>query len=378
MRSRAVQVTSIIALLVVLLPGCGGEDTAPAPPPDEGGPANKSEAAAAVDAGKADWSLDWCERSGWYGDGECDWFCPRRDVDCDADVLGPDPQGDPLRYPVVLAHGFDASPANRWGYYRVAEALEADGHRVIIAQVPPYHAVTERAAHLARFVDTALEDAARVNIIAHSMGGLDSRHVISQLGYGDRVASLTTISTPHRGSAVADVALALMPGILDEAVNALAGAWGRTYSDVSDDADLRAAMFDISLSAAADRNAATPDVDGVYYQSWAGVSAVLGLHNGKDAAACDGLGLADAGNPDKMHASLVAVAAFTAGGIARRPNDGMVTVLSAKWGVFQGCIPADHLDEVGQPQHDTADENTGFDHVRFYRNVAFNLAAQGF
>lgn len=382
MRREPLQVMSIVTLLAAssaaLLAGCGGEEADPMALTDERGPADKREAATAVNDGKADWSLDWCERRGWYGDGECDWFCPRRDSDCDADVLGPDPAGDAAKYPIVLAHGFDASPTNRWGFYRVAEALAADGHTVIIAQVPPYAAVSERAAHLARFVDQGLEDHERVNIIAHSMGGLDSRHVISQLGYGDRVASLTTISSPHRGSAVADVALKLMPGLFDGAINALAGAWGRTYSDVSDDADVRAAMFDISQSAAADRNAATPDVAGVYYQSWAGVSSVLGLRNDKDAVACAGLGFIDTGKPDKMHASLVPMAAFTAGGAALHPNDGMVTVESAKWGEFQGCIPADHLDEVGQPTHDSADENTGFDHVRFYRNVAFDLADQGF
>lgn len=367
-----------LILSAMLFAGCGGEDAAPAPAPEAAGPADKAEAAAAVDEGKADWSFDWCEARGWYGDGECDWFCPSRDPDCDAQPLGPDPQGSPAKLPIVLAHGFDASPSNRWGYYRVAEALEADGHTVIVAQVPPYHAVSERAAHLARFVDEGLEVADQVNIIAHSMGGLDSRHLISQLGYGDRVASLTTISSPHRGAPVADVALKLMPGIFDDAINALAAAWGRTYSEVSDDADLRAAMYDISETAAADRNAATPDVDGVYYQSWAGVSSVLGLNNPKDAAACEGLGLRQPGKSDKMHATLVPMAAFTSGGAALIPNDGMVSVESAKWGEFRGCIPADHLDEVGQPEHDAADAQTGFDHVRFYRNLAFELASLGF
>lgn len=363
--------------LVFCLAACSTAVDAPATMSAEG-PVDKTEAAQTTEDGKADWSLDWCERKGWYGDGECDWFCPRRDPDCDAQPLGPDPQGDATKYPIVLAHGFDASPTNRWGYFNVAEALEADGHMVIVAEVPPYHAVSERAVHLARFVDQALEEADRVNIVAHSMGGLDSRHVISQLGYGDRVASLTTISSPHRGAPVADVALKLLPGAFDGAIDAIAAAWGRTYSDVSDDADVQAAMYDISETAAAERNAATPDVDGVYYQSWAGVSSVLGIRNPKDEAACEGLGLFESGKSDKMHASLVPMAAFTAQGTALIPNDGMVSVESAKWGAFKGCIPADHLDEVGQPKHTTPDENTGFDHVRFYRNLAFDLAQQGF
>src|SRR5204863_998767 len=44
----------------------------------------------------------------------------------------------------------------------------------------------------------------RVIIIAHSMGGLDARYMISRLRMADRVAALITVSTPHRGSPYAD------------------------------------------------------------------------------------------------------------------------------------------------------------------------------
>ena len=44
----------------------------------------------------------------------------------------------------------------------------------------------------------------RVVIIAHSMGGLDARYMISRLGMDDRVTALVTITTPHRGSPYAD------------------------------------------------------------------------------------------------------------------------------------------------------------------------------
>eukprot|EP01121_Diplochlamys_sp_Union-15-3_P001812 TRINITY_DN11575_c0_g1_i1.p1 TRINITY_DN11575_c0_g1~~TRINITY_DN11575_c0_g1_i1.p1 ORF type:complete len:179 (+),score=8.87 TRINITY_DN11575_c0_g1_i1:54-539(+) len=44
----------------------------------------------------------------------------------------------------------------------------------------------------------------KVNLIAHSMGGLDARHFITNLGGHKVVASLTTISTPHHGSHYAD------------------------------------------------------------------------------------------------------------------------------------------------------------------------------
>jgi hypothetical protein len=57
-------------------------------------------------------------------------------------------------------------------------------------------------------------------------------------------------------------------------------------------------------------------------------------------------------------------------------NDGVATVAGTKHGVFRTCIPADHMDEVGQVQ-DTFDPTTGWDHLRFYRDVAFELAARG-
>jgi hypothetical protein len=75
------------------------------------------------------------------------------------------------------------------------------------------------------------------------------------------------------------------------------------------------------------------------------------------------------------------VAPFTATvahGTALDPNDGLVTVESAKWGTFLGCIPADHADEVGQVSHKKGDLVTGFDHKRFYRNLVFDLSRKGF
>src|SRR5262249_2405369 len=41
-------------------------------------------------------------------------------------------------------------------------------------------------------------------LFAHSMGGLDARYMVSRLGMGGRVLTLTTLGTPHRGTAFAD------------------------------------------------------------------------------------------------------------------------------------------------------------------------------
>ena len=49
--------------------------------------------------------------------------------------------------------------------------------------------------------------AEKVNIIAHSKGGLDSRYAISCLGMDKYVATLTTINTPHKGCDMVDYLL---------------------------------------------------------------------------------------------------------------------------------------------------------------------------
>src|SRR5439155_6766729 len=67
--------------------------------------------------------------------------------------------------------------------------------------------VQERAAELAAAVRSV--DAKRVNLVAHSLGGLDARYAISKLGLHDRVASLVTLGTPHRGTPVADFGIAV-------------------------------------------------------------------------------------------------------------------------------------------------------------------------
>jgi triacylglycerol lipase len=210
------------------------------------------------------------------------------------------------------------------------------------------------------------------------VGGLDAREVVSTHGYGDRVASLTTISTPHRGSRIADVSLKLIAGSSDEALDAIGGLLGRSRGDVEEDIDIRGALRDLSETNAKSFNAAHPDDPRVYYQSWAGVSILFAIPNRGDAAACEGKLVAHPNRADATHIVL-------AGGVpivtnrTSQSHDGFVLVSSAKWGNFRGCVPADHADEIGVFHHfGTIDRHTGFDFVRFHRNIAFDLARRGF
>lgn len=120
------------------------------------------------------------------------------------------------KYPVVLAHGllgFDelrlaGPPLPGVQYWRgIKEALTQKGVQVITATVPPSGSIEMRAEELVKDIDEGAQGKA-VNIIAHSMGGLDARYMISRLRPKKfKVLSLTTIATPHRGSTVADYVL---------------------------------------------------------------------------------------------------------------------------------------------------------------------------
>jgi len=301
-------------------------------------------------------------------------------ADFGASPLGPNPSGNPTKYPILLAHGLLGSPSGFAGFNpRIVEALRKDGHKVFVGAVPPIASVRTRAEHLAIAVDNALAEtgAEKINIVAHSMGGLDARSLISELGYGDRVASLTTIATPHAGSKVADVALALTSGVPEDALNAIAKAIGKTYNELAESTDVNAALYDLTEGARKEFDAQYPDDERVYYQSWTGVSSAACIPNPQDIEACEGKLLWNAGRADCMNPILVASAGIIAGPTLT-PNDGLSTVESAKWGTFKGCLPADHADEIGVFAKAELNKRTGFDYVRFGRNLAFDLARDGF
>lgn len=366
----------VALLLSSNLLSCASEDAGEAT-------ADKETIASEANVGKADWSFDPCTRNGWYGDGECDWFCPQKDTDCGPATLFSTPSGEHARYPVVLHHGFAGGHKWIFAWDGVKEALESDGNIVVQTEVPPFDAIEIRAEQLRKVVDDVLlrSGAAKVNIIAHSMGGLDARYLITTLGYGDRVASLTTISTPHYGTNAADLGLRLVPGVADPAVNALAELLGTSISDMGERADVRAALEDLSEAGSVDFNAQHPNDERVVYESWAGVSSVLGLtryaSDKELLSACDNVFIANPGTFDRVRAEFIALAPVIGAGKNGKWHDGLVAVKSSKWGRFRGCIPADHSEEVGQFSTLIPNPNTGFDHRTFYRTLVGELAAKG-
>jgi triacylglycerol lipase len=75
----------------------------------------------------------------------------------------------------------------------------------MVTRVPPIAGVKRRARRLGEQIAAAFPGEA-VHLIGHSMGGLDSRHLLADPAWSGRILSLTTIGTPHLGSALADCA----------------------------------------------------------------------------------------------------------------------------------------------------------------------------
>ncbi|HET9627406.1 MAG TPA: alpha/beta fold hydrolase [Kofleriaceae bacterium] len=276
------------------------------------------------------------------------------------------PSANGQRVGIILAHGLAGSvdsfdPA-------IEAALADDGFYVLRDAVPPVDSVAHRAAALATQVDdfVASNQLDKVHIIAHSMGGLDSRYLISTLGYADKIASLTTLGTPHRGSPLADIGLGIGDHVgttAEDAILALTDAFGLGNDITSEQLDL--ALTDLAEASAPAFNAANPDAPEVAYFSYAGYSTLLGVPNIKARGLCSSTGIKTP-SPSSLPGELNLTGPIIGGGTFR-PHDGVVPIDSAEWTGFLGCIPTDHLDMTRAGAKDADDLD--LDLVSFFRSI---------
>lgn len=255
-------------------------------------------------------------------------------------------QAPASQYPIVLVHGmggFDSILGYEY-FYGIADRLRAIGYEVYVASLSPLATPAVRAQQLKQQIQGWTSG--KVNLIAHSQGTLDSRYMISKLGMGPKVASYTSIAGPHRGSRVADVAVGLIPGQMQQAIDFLIGHLGMDWGAIQEITEQN--MVNVF-------NPNVPDDPNVYYQSYTGIADPFGDDTGTALSA-------------------YLVAPWTVLAIADgADNDGLVTIPSAKWGNFKGTMAADHITEVGQ-----VFGLTTFDFRKFYENIALDLTARGF
>jgi pimeloyl-ACP methyl ester carboxylesterase len=129
--------------------------------------------------------------------------------------ISPVANGQGEKLPVLLIHGY-ASTASVWGEW--VKMLKKDG---INATAVTFNGDdrcgdSESHAHELRYIvnDFKVKTGAnKINIVAHSKGGLDARVYLAQNLSNDDIANLIMIGTPNRGSPLAYGSLAYPPMI---------------------------------------------------------------------------------------------------------------------------------------------------------------------
>lgn len=231
------------------------------------------------------------------------------------------------RYPIMLVHGTGfryRKHLNYWG--RIPAALEERGATIYYGHQDSWGNIEQNAGVLKRNLLRILEETncKKVNIIAHSKGGLEARYMISTLGMANHVASLTTVATPHHGSKSMDFLLKL-PSWLYRIAAFFVNRFFRILGDKQPDFFTTTRQF--STTYANTFNEQNPDAPSVYYQSYAAVMK----------------------NP---FSDLLMFWPNLCVGFIEGENDGLVTPESATWTNFRGILRGktsrgiSHADEV--------------------------------
>ena len=142
------------------------------------------------------------------------------------------------RYPIILVHGIairDSKVIKSFG--RIEKILKKEGYAVCTAPTDGFGTIENNAEQLKACVTRVLSEsgAEKVNLIAHSKGGLDSKYMIQNLGMEDAVASLTTLCTPHKGSQWATKIYSL-PMFVKKFIAFWLNLWYRIFGDKHPDA----------------------------------------------------------------------------------------------------------------------------------------------
>lgn len=302
-------------------------------------------------------------------------------------------------------------------WHGIREALEEQGAKVLIAKVPPFGTIKDRATHLDSYLTSqcaklrgkdengpsggklavhevnsgfcgetsGLEEHAegasksakndqngisagpsgdnvttplspvKINLVSHSMGGLDARYLISKL-HGPhspyKVVSLTTVSTPHHGSECADFVQELirqesfLGGFCPPSIYQLTTGYLKQFNkEVLDDPDVAYFSYGARMR---------PRWFSVFRPSWHIIKGRL----------------QKAGKGKAVYSD----------------NDGMVSVSSSKWGHYLGTLDeVDHLDLINWTNRlrSMVDRlvfktDPKFNPIALYLDIADKLEKQGF
>jgi len=263
------------------------------------------------------------------------------------------------KYPIVLVHGVafrdDFPVIHYWS--KLPKVLEKNGAKVFLAHQDAFNSYVENALQLRERILGIMNEtgAQKVNLIAHSKGGPDARYMISKLGMADKIASLTTLASPHRGSFLADTILTWLnkKKWVGTVVNA-ANFYSRVLGDENPDALI--AAKNLTIEYMKDFNQSVLDAPNVYYQSYGGVVS----------------------NDYPAWIIRIQHRIMTK---AEGENDAVVSKKSYQWGDFKGVVSSEqdfgvsHFDIVGMK---FVSKQSTFDAENFIIEIAMNLKYLGF
>lgn len=264
------------------------------------------------------------------------------------------------KYPILMIHGVffrDFKYLNYWG--RIPEALIKNGATVYYGEHQSAASVANSAKELADRIDKIVSTTGchKVNVIAHSKGGLDIKTAIAKLGISDKVASVVTVNTPHRGCEFAEYLLNKAPEALKDKV---ALTYNSALKKLGDpDPDFIAAVTDLTASGCKVIWDETKDFDykghGIYTKSIGSC-----MKKAKSGAF-----------PLNMSYHLVRM--FDG------PNDGLVGEASFKWGEDYTFLKNKRLRGISHGDMiDLNRENIpGFDVREFYVQLVSDLKKRG-
>lgn len=258
---------------------------------------------------------------------------------------------NPTKYPIVLVHGMMAKDFAFYPAFRgIVSFLRQQGLPVYVTNQDGIGTIAGNAAQLKAEISDILkkENCEKVNIIAHSKGGLDARYMISRLDMASHVATLTTLSTPHHGSRLC-ATLLKMPLWIAKVISFFTNLCFRILKDKNP--DLLGLGRELTDTAMETFNQEVPNHPQVYYQSYAS-------------------------NAANKKAFLLFIPYELSKYCEQGETDGMVSVSSSQWGAFKGRIPEDfdHFQMVGVYGSKRKLINVGL----FYLHIIQELRDMGF
>ncbi len=265
------------------------------------------------------------------------------------------------KYPILLVHGMgfrDRKRINYWG--RIPKALEQQGNQIFYGHQDANGSIEDNALVIRdRILQIITETGAeKINVICHSKGGLDTRYAVCHYGLEDKIASITTIQTPHNGSKTMDL-LMKIPDIIVKIIAKLTDLWLGLLGDRKP--NTYRLFHSLTTKEAAKFNSENIISPHIYCQSYAFVM--------KNA-----------------FSDIFFLITYPFVYLIEGQNDGLLTPDAVKWGNFRGIVESNsnrgisHCDEVDMRRW-RLNKKSGdgvTDIVDFYLTMADELSKKDF